>query len=180
MRNNRLSVLSGLLTFVVVSALYADAVYTVDGSKLVGRIEQMYKGKLTINTEVAGKLTIETSQIVAIEASEALTVEFESGDRLVGTIAVSSDQESATMHTALGELPVNSKQMVSAWPEGSESPVLTEVRSEAEKVTGQNRFFCGVFDLPSPRNAQKCDYKNREKIGLGFFVVFFAKSFRRF
>ncbi len=134
MRKNRLSVLSGLLTFVVVSALHADAVYTVDGSKLVGRIVQMYKGTLTIDTAVAGKLTIEKSQIIAIEADEAMTVEFESGDRLVGTIAVSSDQASATMRTALGDLSVDAKKMVSAWPEGQESPVLAEVKADAEKV----------------------------------------------
>jgi len=130
----RLSVIAGLLTFVVVQMSYADAVYTVDGSKLVGRIEQMYKGKLTIDNTVAGKLVIDMSQIVAIEADQSITVEFESGNRLVGTIAVSPDQASATMQTALGDLPVDAKNMVSAWPEGKESPVLAEVKAEAEKV----------------------------------------------
>ncbi len=132
--NIRLSVIAGLLTFVVVPVSLADAVYTVDGSKLVGRIEQMYKGKMTIDTKVAGKLVIDMSQIVAIEADQSITVEFESGNRLVGTIVVSPDQESATMHTALGDLPVEAKNMVSAWPEGKESPVLAEVKAEAEKV----------------------------------------------
>jgi hypothetical protein len=41
-------------------------------------------------------------------------------------------------------------------------------------------FFCRcrVFELPSPRNAQKRDKKNREKIGFGFLVEFFVKTFR--
>ncbi len=134
MWDKRLSVLVGMLILAVAQTLQADAVYTVDGSKLVGQIRQMYKGKLTIETVVAGTLTIESSQIVAIEANDAMTVEFDSGDRLVGTIAVSSDQSSATMHTALGDLPVESKKMVSVWPEGVESPVLVEVKAEAEKV----------------------------------------------
>jgi len=133
MRERRISNLVSLLTIVVVPTLYADAVYTVDGSKLVGHIEQMYKGKLTIETKIAGKLTIDRRQIVAIEADEAMTVEFESGDRLVGTIVVSSDLTHATMHTALGELPVDAKRMASVWPDGHESPVLVEVKAEAEK-----------------------------------------------
>jgi hypothetical protein len=40
------------------------------------------------------------------------------------------------------------------------------------------RFFYRVFELPSPRNAQKRDKRNREKMGFGFFVDFFAKTFR--
>jgi hypothetical protein len=41
-----------------------------------------------------------------------------------------------------------------------------------------SRDFCRVFELPSPRNAQKYDQKNREKIGFGFLVDFFVKTFR--
>jgi hypothetical protein len=39
-------------------------------------------------------------------------------------------------------------------------------------------IFCGVFELPSPRNAQKRDKQNREKVVLGFLVDFFVKTFR--
>jgi hypothetical protein len=39
-------------------------------------------------------------------------------------------------------------------------------------------FFYRVFELPSPRNAQKRDKKNQEKLGFGFLVDFFVKTFR--
>jgi hypothetical protein len=39
-------------------------------------------------------------------------------------------------------------------------------------------FFNRVFELPSSRNAQKRDKKNREKVGFGFLVDFFVKTFR--
>jgi hypothetical protein len=40
-------------------------------------------------------------------------------------------------------------------------------------------FFYRFFELPSPRNAQKRDKKKIEKkIGFGFFVDFFVKTFR--
>jgi hypothetical protein len=38
--------------------------------------------------------------------------------------------------------------------------------------------FNRVFELSSSRNAQKRDKKNREKVGFGFLVEFFVKTFR--
>jgi hypothetical protein len=39
-------------------------------------------------------------------------------------------------------------------------------------------IFYRVFELPLPRNAQKRDKKNREKVGFGVLVEFFVKTFR--
>jgi hypothetical protein len=39
-------------------------------------------------------------------------------------------------------------------------------------------MFGGVFELPSPRNAQKRDKQNREKIGFGFLVECLVKKIR--
>jgi hypothetical protein len=53
--------------------------------------------------------------------------------------------------------------------------------SEAKKGLGSDLFFVTfyrVFELPSPRNAQKRDKQNRERIGFGFLVEFFVKTFR--
>jgi hypothetical protein len=56
--------------------------------------------------------------------------------------------------------------------------------SEAKKGLGSDLifgyFFYRVFELPSPRNAQKRDKKNREKIGFvrkNFSTRFFCKTF---
>jgi hypothetical protein len=53
--------------------------------------------------------------------------------------------------------------------------------SEAKKGPGSDLFclifFYRVFELPSPRNAQKRDKTNREKIGFGFLVELFCKNF---
>jgi hypothetical protein len=56
--------------------------------------------------------------------------------------------------------------------------------SEAKKVPGLVRFLFNrgfgeinrAFELPSPRNAQKRDKQNREKIGFGLFCRFFGKN----
>jgi hypothetical protein len=65
--------------------------------------------------------------------------------------------------------------------------------SKYEKGLGSDLFFryffCRVFELPSSRSAQKRDQKGeareiagrnkfREKVGFGFLVEFFVKTFR--
>jgi hypothetical protein len=53
--------------------------------------------------------------------------------------------------------------------------------SEAKKGPGSDFlifFKNGVFELPSPRNAQKRDQKNREKMFLDFLSICFVNAFR--
>jgi hypothetical protein len=53
--------------------------------------------------------------------------------------------------------------------------------SEAEKAPGSDFFpkiLCGVFLLPSPRNAPKRDKRKPRKNRVLFFVAFFVKTFR--
>jgi hypothetical protein len=55
-------------------------------------------------------------------------------------------------------------------------------RSRPPKKRWQGQFFsfgifCGVFGLPSPRNAQKCDKKIEKKSVLDFLSIFCGKLF---
>jgi hypothetical protein len=64
------------------------------------------------------------------------------------------------------------------------APAATSSQSEAknQKRTGVrfifSIFFYRVFELTSPRNAQKRDKTNREKIGFGVLLEFFVNAFR--
>jgi hypothetical protein len=56
------------------------------------------------------------------------------------------------------------------------------VGHSTKKRWGQIYFpdiFYRVFELPSPRNAQKVIKKSRKKIDFGFLVEFFVNFFRR-
>lgn len=110
----------------------ADTVHTTDGSRFVGTIEQMSGGKLVMVTEIAGRLVIDASKIVAVATDRAINVEFASGDRLVGTVEVSDDLSTSTVHTAFGDILVTADQITSIWPEGTQSPDLLAVKAEAE------------------------------------------------
>jgi hypothetical protein len=54
--------------------------------------------------------------------------------------------------------------------------------AKAKKVPGlvkKSELFCRVFELPSPRNAQKRDKQNQEKNGFGFFLPIVLKNFSK-
>ena len=110
----------------------ADEIHTADGSKLVGTIKLWTADKLVIETKIAGTLEIARAEIVAVASDTPVTVEFESGDRLVGTMAVSPDLKTTTVSTALGDMEVPSEQVVAVWPEGAESPEVIAMREEVE------------------------------------------------
>jgi hypothetical protein len=63
---------------------------------------------------------------------------------------------------------IGDPQVVGGWVRGQKS---TRVRFFVD-------FFNRVFELPSPRNAPKRDKTIEEKIGFGFLVDFFVKTFR--
>ncbi|MCH9002200.1 MAG: DUF481 domain-containing protein [Planctomycetes bacterium] len=127
-------VVFALLVFSPVPTVRGDAVFTSDGSKIVGRIERFGGGKLVIVTEIAGKLEIDADMITAFAVDEPLTVAFESGDRLVGTIEVSADQSTSVFHSALGDLTVTPSEIAAIWPVGGESPEVVALKAEAEQT----------------------------------------------
>jgi putative salt-induced outer membrane protein YdiY len=108
----------------------ADEIHTTDGSRLVGTIQRWTTEKLVIETKIAGTLEIARSDIVAIATESPVTVRFESGDRLVGTMTVSPDLKTTTIKTALGEMEVSSEQISAVWPEGAESPEMIALRED--------------------------------------------------
>jgi len=135
---NRRGVLFGglVVLFLTGSASLArgGAVYTSDGSKLVGTIERWADGKLVIVTEFAGRVEVDATKVVAVASAEPVTVQFDSGDRLVGTMTVDDTSGTCVMETALGPLNVQAGKVVAVWKAGDESPEVLAVRAETEKV----------------------------------------------
>ncbi len=112
----------------------ADAVFTSDGSKFVGKIEQMAGGKLVLVSQIAGRLEIDASKIVAIDTDRPLMVEFSSGDRLVGTIEAVSELDESVMHTDLGDVAIAPGKITAMWAVGRESPEMVALRQEVEQA----------------------------------------------
>jgi putative salt-induced outer membrane protein YdiY len=72
MRCRILIVLAGLVLFA--QSGYSDEVHLKNGDRLTGKIEHLVDGKLVFNSNVAGKVTIDLSNIQTISSDDPITV----------------------------------------------------------------------------------------------------------
>jgi putative salt-induced outer membrane protein YdiY len=119
---------------VLASVASADRIVTTDGSRLVGKIQEWSNEKVTIVTEIAGTLTIDTSKVTAIAVDEPISVQFASGDRLIGTVELAPDETTATMHTAFGDITVDAATIKMVWAKDKDSPEVIAIREEAARI----------------------------------------------
>lgn len=125
--------IEGVVVWLVASqTAFGGVVITTDGSRLVGTIERLADSKLIIVTEIAGRLEIDATKVVAISSDEPVTVEFASGDRLVGTIDVLDGEASSVIHTMLGDVTFATTKVTAIWQPGADSPEVVALRKEAE------------------------------------------------
>lgn len=124
----------GLVSTVAVCAsAWADQVTLNDGSVLVGKVELVANGKVTLVTDFAGKLEIEAAKIKTYSIDGRVNVALSSGDTLVGPVKKSADDKS-TVDTAVGSVGFASGQVKSIWPEGTDSPEIVAAKAELEKA----------------------------------------------
>ncbi len=133
--------MSCLITLVVVllgaldvHTAFADTVLIVDGSRIVGTIEQLADGRLVIATEFAGRLEIDWSKIKAFTTEQKVNVNLASGDRLVGVVELPADTELPVVQTAMGPINIAVQDITAIWPEGREDPQIVAVRADAKKA----------------------------------------------
>lgn len=130
----RISIATFSLTaaFLVGADAVADSLITTDGSKLVGKIEQWSSGKVIILTDIAGKLEIDAAKVASLSVDEPITIELASGDRLVGTVV--QTPTGPAVRSAVGEVPLTTPEVKTAWRPDQESPDVAAVRAELEKT----------------------------------------------
>ncbi len=110
----------------------ADVVTTADGSRLVGKVVRLHDGRLVLETSIAGTIELDALQITGMEIEGNVNLEFESGDRLVGTVGITPKENASMIKTAIGEIEVDTDKVTSIWPQGEESPEVIMVRKQAE------------------------------------------------
>ena len=72
------------LLFMVVSPLLADDVYLKNGNHLSGAIVSMSEGKLILETDFAGRLTIGWSHVERVSTDAPLTLVLADGSAIRG------------------------------------------------------------------------------------------------
>ena len=125
----------------------ADIVTCTDGSRVVGRVEAIGGGQVTIVTDFVGSLSIELAKVASIATDERVHVEFASGDTLVGAIAPADEAGSITVQSEIGNIPASIASVEYVWPDGAESPHVVEARAaEAAKAEGLRPKWSAVLE----------------------------------
>ncbi len=120
------------LALMTVAVATADVITTVDGSRLVGTVEQIAGGKLVIQTEIAGRLEIDASKVVSVSTDRPVNVAVSSGDKLVGLMDSSPDGTTSVVRSELGDISIAPSNITLLWPEGTESPEIIAIRAKAQ------------------------------------------------
>jgi len=125
----------------------ADVVTLNDGSKLLGTVQRLQDGKLTLETKFAGTLEIDASLVETIATDEPVNVEVNTGDRLVGPIEWKPEVNTAIVETQLGGVPVSVERIDAIWPKGGKSPELTAMEQQIEQVKKEMEKARGKWGL---------------------------------
>jgi putative salt-induced outer membrane protein YdiY len=80
--------------------LAADEVYLVNGDRITGKIKTMGDGKLTIESDLAGKLTVDMNNVTTFKSNEPIEIQLKDGTGFkkqvekaeTGKFAIESDQ----------------------------------------------------------------------------------------
>lgn len=113
-----------------------DEVYLIDGSRLVGRIEQMSGGALLLATDFAGQLKIDTAKVRGVTSPRRFTLAMKDGSRAAGVpqYDAATGQQRVT-GTTFGDVTLTVDQLVGLWPEGQpEPPDIGLAPAEQEKM----------------------------------------------
>jgi len=129
----------------------ADVVVLKDGSRLVGTIVRLQDGKLTLETDYAGTITINADRLERIETTEPVNIATRSGDRLVGPVGYSPDAGVTTVRSEMGDIPVLAEQIDAVWQQDGKSPEVLAMEAESarlqkeiEAARGRWRFIAEV------------------------------------
>ncbi len=112
------SAMSMLCLSLAASAL-ADEVVLANGDRISGKVVRKETSSLVFKTPYAGNLNIEWSEIRRITTDEPISLYFEGGSRLVGTMR--SDQDGSVIVTgetvSSGPIPLEKLQYINPSPE---------------------------------------------------------------
>lgn len=104
------------------SCAAAGTVTTTDGSTLNGRTIKVTRKEVVIETPFAGKLTLKSPMVAAIDAPETLTVKLEDGTEVTGTLKVDDDR-TLTVESEMMSVETRFSHIAAAWQPGTTPPV---------------------------------------------------------
>ena len=101
-----------ILVSLIVSHASADEIIMTNGDRLQGKVISMVQGKLTFNTEYAGKIIIDWKKVAQISTKEILEICLQD-EKIIKGKAVSTDKGSLILYPESGSAtpPINMAQI---------------------------------------------------------------------
>lgn len=120
----------------------ADVLTLVDGSRLVGKLDELRDGTLVITTDFAGKLEIDAAKVRSIATEKPVVVGLSTGDRLVGPIEWDREAENPVVHTGMGGIAISFDKIEAIWQTDGKSPevVAMEVQMADERKIAEGKL----------------------------------------
>ena len=106
--------------------LLADVIETKDGARLVGKIQKITDGAITLKTDYAGDLTIKQSAVTSMSTDQPVNVRLASGAVMTGTITTAAG--AVKIASPDGELNTSVGKVAASWPAGEEDPRIVALR----------------------------------------------------
>ena len=110
------------------SVASADEVFLVDGSKLVGTVQQIAGGNVLIKTEFAGDLTIDQSFVQGITASRPVVVRTATGEQIWGQPSYSPTAGQQLVVEEGAARAMDLSAVSALWPLDQEDPEVVAAR----------------------------------------------------
>jgi len=106
--------------------LSADVLETKNGARLVGKIQKISDGSISLKTDYAGEIAVKQSDVTSITTDAPISVRLKSGTVLQGTVV--TDAGGVKISNAEGQLSTQVDKVAASWPAGAEDPAVAALR----------------------------------------------------
>lgn len=108
--------LLGSFSITAAAAPKTDIVIFKNGDKLTGEVKSLERGRLRLNTEATGTISIEWDKIVSVKSDQHIQVETENGVRYFGQLLATNESAGVVVDTEYGQRPLQNIRIVSMAP----------------------------------------------------------------
>lgn len=93
-----------------------DTILLKNGDRLTGEVKSMKRGRLTLNTDVAGNIELEWDKISSIVSKQHIQIEVVNGTRYFGSLSVSEKGSIIVVNTDDGPQSLDQSQIIAMEP----------------------------------------------------------------
>ena len=116
--------------------LWAAEILTDDGSRLKGELLRFDAAGVVLQTGYAGEITIDRARVAGLISDEPVTVELDSGERLVGTVTQAEGAQQLQSER-FGTVSFDADTVSAVWDADAPAPMDDDVQQAVAAVTAE-------------------------------------------